>query len=94
MRLLISSDKNPQEHSIMDIKGDKIENLSEEIKKSFCGTNEKQKRSIMNLRETGLMPTNQNVITKCPTTLDADRICLNLRDNDAISKQYSCLIEI
>lgn len=90
MRLLISNDKDSQEHSIMDLKGDKIENLNDEIKKSFCGTtNEKQKRSIINLRETGLMPTNENVITKCPTTLNADRNCLNLRDNDAISKQFS-----
>lgn len=90
MRLLISNDKNPQEHSIMNVKGDKIENLNDEIKKSFCGINEKQKRSIINLRETDLMPTNENVITKCPMAFNADQNCLNLRDNDAISKQFSC----
>ncbi|KAL7019980.1 hypothetical protein ACKWTF_011329 [Chironomus riparius] len=92
MRLLTSNDKDPQEHSIMDLKGDKIENLNDKIKKSFCGINEKQKRSIINLRETDLMPTNENVITKCPTALNADRNCLNLRDNDAITWRLNVVI--
>jgi hypothetical protein len=74
----------------MNIQDVKVENLNDEIKKSLCSVNEKEKRSIMSLHETGLMPSNENVITKCPTSSNAERICLNLRDNDAISKQFSC----
>lgn len=61
-------------------------NVADEIEKSICGVNEFSKQSIMSLRHTGLMPNNENAITKCPSNFD--QLCLNLRNNDDTESKY------
>jgi hypothetical protein len=74
--------------SLMTLENQTMHVSPDEIKQSICPSTvdetSKMKRSLQTLQQSGLVPKHADVVVNCPS--DPDRICLNLKDDEATSE--------